>query len=439
MMGTRVVVAATVVLLSLPLFPDDGISGLRAQEPEAARAGALNVFLDCQTFGCDFDHFRRMIGFVDWVRDREDAQIHLLVTSEATGAGGRDYTLAFIGRGALEGQEAELSYVSNTTDTRDEVREGLARVIRMGLMPYVSGTPTAERIRIEYDASEEEAGETAAGPEDDPWDFWVFTVGARAFFNGESSFESRRLSPSLSARRITEDWKISVSSSGSWNNQTFKLSNGAEVKSFTRSVSLNWLAARSMGPHWTLGARGDVRTDTRLNQDLAYSVRPGIEYNFFPYSESTRRQLTLLYAAGLRHFRYDEITIFDQTEETRWDQSLTLSMDLTQPWGSASFSLEGAHYFHDLERNRVSAFGNLNFRLFRGLSLDVFGSYSRVRDELFVSARNLSDEEILLRQRALETDFRYFLSVGLRYTFGSIYNNIVNPRFDSSGGTVIFF
>jgi len=41
---------------------------------------------------------------------------------------------------------------------------------------------------------------------------------------------------------------------------------------------------------------------------------------------------------------------------------------------------------------------------------------------------------VLLRLRELETQFEYFTSFGLTYTFGSIYNNVVNPRFGNSGG-----
>jgi len=40
-----------------------------------------------------------------------------------------------------------------------------------------------------------------------------------------------------------------------------------------------------------------------------------------------------------------------------------------------------------------------------------------------------TEEEILLEQRQLATQYDYFLSLGLRYTFGSIYSNVVNPRF----------
>ncbi len=68
-----------------------------------------------------------------------------------------------------------------------------------------------------------------------------------------------------------------------------------------------------------------------------------------------------------------------------------------------------------------------------------FGNFSRVRDQVFLPRRGASDEEVLLRQRDIDTDFDFNLNVSLRFTFGSIFNNIVNPRFDSGGGQVFFF
>jgi hypothetical protein len=70
----------------------------------------------------------------------------------------------------------------------------------------------------------------------------------------------------------------------------------------------------------------------------------------------------------------------------------------------------------------------IELRLVRGLSLDVFGNVARVKDQLFLSRENLTSEEVLLELRELGTDFRYAVGVGLSFTFGSIYNNIVNPR-----------
>src|SRR5512139_1491221 len=61
---------------------------------------ALRVFLDCQTY-CDFDFFRTEIAFVNFVRDRKDADVHILITSQRTGSGGSEYTLKFIGLGGF--------------------------------------------------------------------------------------------------------------------------------------------------------------------------------------------------------------------------------------------------------------------------------------------------------------------------------------------------
>ena len=38
-------------------------------------------------------------------------------------------------------------------------------------------------------------------------------------------------------------------------------------------------------------------------------------------------------------------------------------------------------------------------------------------------------DEVLLRRTELATDFEYSMSLGLSYTFGSVYSNVVNPRF----------
>lgn len=52
-----------------------------------------------------------------------------------------------------------------------------------------------------------------------------------------------------------------------------------------------------------------------------------------------------------------------------------------------------------------------------------------VRDQLYLPASGATPEEILARQRVLATDYSYFANFGLSFRFGSVYNNIVNPRF----------
>jgi hypothetical protein len=149
----------------------------------------------------------------------------------------------------------------------------------------------------------------------------------------------------------------------------------------------------------------------------------------FPYRESTRRALTALYSAGVRSARYREITIFDETEEVRPAHALWLVYSERQPWGSASANVSFSQYLHDTRKNSVSFGGNVNVRLFRGFSFDVRANYSKVKDQLSIPKEEASTEEILLRLKQLQTDFRYSMNLGLSYRFGSSFNNVVNPRF----------
>jgi hypothetical protein len=43
-------------------------------------------------------------------------------------------------------------------------------------------------------------------------------------------------------------------------------------------------------------------------------------------------------------------------------------------------------------------------------------------------------QDILLQRKQMATQYEYFTGFGFTYTFGSIYNNVVNPRFGNSGG-----
>jgi hypothetical protein len=109
---------------------------------------------------------------------------------------------------------------------------------------------------------------------------------------------------------------------------------------------------------------------------------------------------------------------------------VVVSLDTRQRWGSAGLALEGAHYFHDLDKYRLEANGGIDVRLFRGLSINLNGSAERIHDQLYLVKGGLTPEQILLRQRQIATAYRYNGSLGLSYSFGSIFNSVVNPRFN---------
>ena len=179
-----------------------------------------------------------------------------------------------------------------------------------------------------------------------------------------------------------------------------------------------------------MAARTSVGASTFENRDLAIRAAAGLEYSFFPYSESTRRVLFAQYTIGVNRLSYRERTIYDKLDETVYDQNFQTTLSLRQPWGSSRVTFEAANYLHDFSKHRLEFDGRLDIRLFRGFSLNINGNASRVRDQLYLPAGGASDEEILLRLRRLQTSYRYGLSMGLSYQFGSIFNNVVNPRFD---------
>ncbi len=412
----------SVLLLSLAVT-----AGGQAQEgaDTTVNQTALRVFLDC--WRCDFDHFRREAAFVNYVRDRRDAHVHVLVTSEQTGGGGRAYTFDFIGLQAFAGRQDTLVYTSRQTDIEDEVRDGLLRTFTLGLMPFVAGTPLADRISISYDPDTEGVQQQ---PADDPWDLWVFRIGGNGRVSGESSTQSYSVGGSVSARRTTEDWRIELSSNGRYNEDRFDIDSSETVVSTSKNFNAEFGVARSLGQHWAFGTQVNVSSSTRFNRDLAVSAGPAIEFSIFPYFESTRRQVTLFYRLFATRIDYEEVTIFEKTAETRLQQELILSAEAVQPWGSIHTFGEASVYLHDFDRHRLEIGGGLEIRIVRGLNFNMFGEVARIKDQIYLSGADIPEEDILLRRRQLGTDFTVFVNFGFSYTFGSIFNNIVNPRMD---------
>ena len=408
---------------------------LSAAPPHALPAqtsaeGGVRMFLDCSGFYCDPAFYQTEIAFVTHVRDRSDADVHVLVTPQQTGAGGTEYTVAFLGQGRFAGDTLTLRHTGEPNASQDAERSGLAQVIKLGLVRYVAQSPQAARLRVTYSAPA-----AAAAPEArDPWDHWTFRLSGNGFFNGEQQYSSRNLYGSVSANRTTERWKLRLSMSANGSRSRFELDSVTEITNTQTGRSLSGLLVRSLGAHLSAGVSAAASQASYFNQDMVLRAAPAVEYNLYPYAESTRRQLTLRYSVGPTAYRYEEETIFGRTEETRLQQSLLAGVVARQPWGSVNVSAEGAAFLNDFGQNRMQIGGGVELNLVRGLSLDLNGSYQRLRDQIYLPAGEATDEEILLRRRQLATGFQYFASLGLSYTFGSRFSPVVNPRFGGAGG-----
>ena len=400
-----------------------------AAAPESLHAlqtSALRLFVDCADCGGDdFDYIRAHLACVNHVRDRNSAQVHVLVTMQPTGGDGTEATVAFIGREEFTGVDDTLKLVFKASETDEVMRRELVRVLGLGLVRYVAHTPLAGRVTVSY------ADSLPAGAKQgrDPWDNWVFSTNLEGTFNGQSSQRFISTYGSLSASRVTLGSKVSVSVSGNYNESRFDLGESGRVLSISRGQSARGRYVRSLGDHWSAAVRTSVYKSTYDNMDLNLGVGPAVECDIFPYSQSTRRQLRCSYRVAYQHADYDRPTLFGKTAEHLFQEELSVTLNVKEPWGSAEVSLEGSNYLHDLGKNRLQAWGSQSFRVLEGLSLRLQFNASRVRDQLSLAAAGATAEEILLQRRQLATQYEYWANMGLSYTFGSIYNNVVNARF----------
>jgi hypothetical protein len=421
-------------VVCLLLANAQGAAAQDAQASATARTGAVRVFLDC-SFYCDEDYLRQEITVIDYVRDRKDADVHVLVTTQSTGGGGTEYTIKFIGLERFAGVEQTLKYLAPQAATSDENRKGIAEVLKRGLVRYVSETPLASKVKVTFTPDDPKA---KSDLKKDPWNLWVFRTNVGGSFNGERSNKSRSLRGSASANRTTDDWRLSFSTSMNYRENSFQLE--TEVfKSVSRNFDTDALAVKSLTQHWSAGLVGNIGASTFLNYNMRLRIAAGLEYNFFPYSQSTRRMLTVQYTIGADSLAYKKETIYGRIKQQLLDHKLETSLSLRQPWGTVSGSVQFSQYLTDPSKYSLSSFGAANVRLFRGFSFNVFTNLSRTRDQIFLPRGEASTEEILVRQRQLATGYQYFVNFGISYSFGSIFNNIVNPRFGGGGGNFFFF
>ncbi len=406
--------------LLLPL-----VAAAQVAPPDELRSVAPNVYLDCERRTCDFEYIKTEITFVNYVLDRQSADVQIIVTRQQTGSGGNEYTLAFMGLRRHQGRDATLKYYSKPTDTEDQFRKGLVNVLKQGLIPYVYDTPLAEFISISY-AQKKDFRPT---PTSDPWHYWVFGLGVRG--NGEFEDQSEKFSyqVNVSANRTTEAMKFRLYTGVNFNHSRYEIPDEEPIVSESNRKSASASVFKSIDGHWSWGGGASLYSSTYDNARLYASVGPSVEYNIFPYAEATRRELRLQYRLSYTMRNYYELTIYDKMEEKLFSQTLQAVLELKEPWGSIGASVQGSTFLHDLATNNLRADLGVYINLFRGFSFNVGGQYSRIRDQISLPGRDYTPEEILLELKRLATGYYLRFEIGLNYRFGSIYSNVVNPRF----------
>jgi hypothetical protein len=384
---------------------------------DTLRKDALNVFMDAS------DYVKKEIPYVNYVRDIKDAGVYLISTSQNTGSGGMEYTYFLVGQHDFAGMRDTVSFVTTPDETDEGRRQKEVTTLKMALVRYVAKTPLSKYMKINFS---EPLSETVST---DKWNNWVFRGQFMTYFYNEKSYKYYYISGNLATSHITEKWKINLNVRYSQYHNKYILKD-TTLKSINDTKSINALIVKSISDHWSYGGSAYISSSTYSNTKISYAVMPGIEYDLFPYSESTKRQLRLLYSIGYNHVNYMDSTIYDKMEDDLYLHSISASYKVVQKWGSIDVNLTYRNYLHDWSKNNLSFNGEMSLRVAKGLQVSFYGGASLIHDQLgLIKETYLTNEAIILQRKELATQYQYYSQIGLTYTFGSIYNNVVNPRF----------
>ena len=413
-----------------------GRLGAQGTPPDTAAPPAtgepLKVFLDCRgdtNLGCATDFFVGEVPFVNWIRDRLYADVQFLVTTIQTGSGAFQYTITALGRGRFDGRADTTVVNTIPNESEDGVRRKLASSFSLLLVPYVRTTPVAQRLRVVYDAPA--GGRTAAGPPaKDRWNYFVLQLQSSGFMSTESRQTFANVDADIRVRRVTEANALRFGWNQSMRYNKFEIDDSTTVTNTIRNGVFFARGVKALGPRLSAGLLTNIGFSEFTNTALSWRAAPVIEYNLFPWKQATSRQVAISYGIGPRYFRWKDSTIFGRTSEWRMQQELVVGTDIRQSWGSVNVSARYAAYVPELRKWNLGTNGSVNLNLVKGLSLNVGGGASLIRDQIFLAAEGQTPEQILTQQRALASNYSVFIFTSVSYSFGSIYNNVVNPRLD---------
>lgn len=406
---------------------------IRASSQPAVPAQRLKVFIDCINAHCDMDYIRTEINIVDFLLDRQAADVHILITEQETGGGGREVQFIFFGQNQLKQMAADTIRFSTGANATDfERREFFIKYLKLGLTPYILKTGQAKDIVIEMKKKGDDSARSAITK--DPWNYWVFRIGVDGHFDADEVYKSSRWSGDLSANRVTDKIKIGFEADAGKNQDSYELedSSGAKEKIVNKNedYELSHYLVKSLTGHWSYGYEVAFSRSTFSNNKGRALFRTGFEYDIFPYKEVNTKLFTISYLVDVQQKAYFDTTLYDKTKEVLFGHGLEAKLRINQKWGTVFFGTEYHNYLHNWKYLNLEVNAEVDIRITGNLTFNIYTSAALIRDQLYLPKEGATSQEVLTRRRQLASGYRIFTYFGLNYRFGSKLNNFVNPRFD---------
>ena len=399
---------------------------LFAQTADTAtiRNAAPKVFINCEA--CDIEYFKNEIAYLNFVRDKSLADVMILIRSINTGSGGTEYTLNFSGDNTYKGCEATEKFNSLPNMSDADVRTGLKNALTRGVLIYLMKSPLCSKINYTVSGLEEKG---KADKVKDKWNLWLFNINGSLNGNGQAYSNALFYNSNFSANRTSEKNRFESGFFQFGNNQKYKIDDSTTIVSSANGFGAYCFDAISVGKKLAVGYFSTYFSSTVQNLVNSTSFYPTIEYNFFPYDEATHRQLRLNYRIGGRYVDFYTITYLNKLNDWYFLHSLVLSYKQVEKWGSFKCDIGTFQYFSKEKFYRVNISPNISWNIARGLNWNFGGNFSIVNDQYFLRKDDVSADAILLGQAQLKSSFSYYIYTGISFSFGSMYNNVVNVRF----------
>lgn len=391
------------------------------------RSDAPKVFINCED--CDIQYFKNEITYLNFVRDRHLADIVVLIRSISTGSGGTEYTFDFCGENQYKNCIASEKFNSLPNMSDADIRSGLKNTLNKGILIYLIKSPLADKIQYTIKGLEEKG---TADKVKDKWNLWLFNINGNVNGNGQEYSKTFFFNSNFSANRTSEKNRFETGFFQFGNFQRYRINDSTTIVSTANSFGAYSFDAISVGKKLAVGYFSSYYSSTVQNLVSSTSFYPAIEYNFFPYEEATRRQLRLNYRIGGRYVDFYNQTYLNKYNDWYFLHSLVLSYKQVEKWGSLNCDIGSFQYFTREHFYRVNISPNVSWNIVQGLNWNLGGNFSIVNDQYYLRKDEVSSAAILLGQTQLKSNFSYYIYTGINFSFGSIYNNVVNVRFSMS-------
>ena len=380
----------------------------------------IKTFLKCS---CDARYIQQKTLFIDYVRDQNLSDLDVFVFEIGNGSGGIEYTFNFYGKKEFNNREESVAVFLDPILTSNERREKLLNTYMLGLAFMLQNTSYEENFKVSYNMPENVPSTKTF----DKWKNWVFEISGSFDYEDEKSINEKEYRLDFEIDRVTDLWRVR-SDFGFQNNVKTFLGDEDNYNSVRDRIYFSGSIVKSISEHFSTGIFGSFQKDTFNNFKSFLNFSPALEYNIFPYREVLNREITFAYKIGYSNYDYIEETIYGYLNEKLFVQSLTLNLRYRKNWGGIYSYLSASQFSNGQNQNRLTFNNFLNLRIIQGLALRVTGRFQLIRGQINLPKGEVSIEDLLLRQRQIATNFKNTISLGLSYTFGSIFNNIVNTR-----------